>query len=512
MRETNRGKNNTLPAAVSLRRIHKSFSGVEVLHGIDLDIHYGRVTALMGENGAGKSTLMNVLSGVHTDWTGSLLINGEGCRFGSPADAEAAGIAMIHQELNLVPGLSVAGNLFLGREPAGRFGRIDFTAMHRKARDIMDQLRFEPPVTAAVESLPVGQRQLVEIGKALASEAQVILMDEPTSAHSEREIDTLFTVVRQLRARGVAVVYVSHRLEEIYRIADTIAVLRDGRLVHIAETGSLTRADLVQQMIGRPEERFYEHEDARGDEIVLRVSGLSCRHPDVESRTLIRDISFDVRRGEILGIAGLLGSGRTVLLESLFGAAPGFLSGRVELEGELLEIGEPSFLMSKGMALLTEDRQRTGLIPGLSVRENYILAALLMTPSWAPLTTGDEEDRLAAAAEDLSISMADPGQPIVTLSGGNQQKVLLAKWLAIGPRLLLLDEPTRGIDVGARHDIYLLLSRLRRQGVSIIMTSSELDELIAVCDRILVLRDGRTAGVYVRTECTRDGILKAASG
>ncbi len=512
-----KGKNNhnggrAPHPVVSMKQIRKSFSGVEVLHGVDLEVHSGLVTALMGENGAGKSTLMNVLSGVHSDWRGTLLVRGEASRFNSTAAAEATGIAMIHQELNLVPGLTVAENLFLGREPIGRFGSIDFATMNRKARQVMRRLQYTLPVTTPVESLRMGQRQLVEIGKALAAEAEVLLMDEPTSALSEREIDTLFAVIRQLKEESVAVVYVSHRLEEIYRIADTIAVLRDGRLVHTAAAGSLKRSELVRHMIGRPQERFYNHDEIRYKKTVCRVSGFGCSHPRVARKSLLRDISFELRKGEILGVAGLLGSGRTVLLESLFGAAPGAVSGRVELDGEELNIKAPAALMSRGMALLTEDRQKTGLIPGLSVRENYMLSALIRKSAWVPLKIREELAAVKRAAGDLNISMADPQQPIATLSGGNQQKVLLAKWLAISPRLLLLDDPTRGIDVGSKHDIYLLLSRLRREGVSIIMTSSEISELLAVCDRILVLRDGCAAGIFNRTEFTRDAILKAASG
>ncbi len=494
-----------------MESIEKEFSGVQVLHGVDFEVLPSEIMALVGENGAGKSTLMKILAGVHTDWRGTILLDGEKVRFRSTREAERAGIAIIYQELNLVPELTVAENIYLGREPT-RFGDvIDYQLMNRMAQEIMDELHFNAPVTTPVSQLRIGGRQLVEIGKALSLDARLLVMDEPTSALSEAETDVLFAVVRKLRREGVSIVFISHRIGELFQIADRVTVLRDGKTAGLMTSDEISRQELISIMVGRDFRQFFVKEGEPGEEIILRVQDLSRDDTDPAGRPLLEGISFEVRRGEQFGIAGLLGSGRTELMESLFGAAAGHTTGTVELKGERLDLSSPGKAIDAGIALITEDRKGNGLVLSMNVEQNMTLAALKEIMRFLMLS----KDRERALAEEyvdrLSIDVADLRNPIESLSGGNQQKVLLGKWLAVKPSVILLDEPTRGVDVGAKHELYQHLSKLSEQGVTIVMTSSELPELLSICDRIMVLREGRVSALFDREDATQEKILSAAA-
>jgi len=505
------GSRTRVEPLLRMKSIVKAFSGVRVLHGVDFEVLSGEVMALVGENGAGKSTLMKILAGVHTDWEGEVCLDGEPVRFPDTRAAEEAGIAIIYQELNLVPGLTVAENIFLGREPTRFGGVIDYAAMNRMAREIMDSLHFDAPATVPVSELRIGARQLVEIGKALSLDARLLIMDEPTSALTGTEAEVLFSVVRELRAGGVSVIYISHRLDELYQIADRVTVMRDGLTVDTMPASEIDRRALISLMVGREFEQFFVKEGEPGEDVVFRVRSLTRLNGVPGRRALLDDISFDVRRGEQFGIAGLLGSGRTELLEALFGAAARDTSGRVELEGVELNLSNPRRAIEAGIALLTEDRKGNGLVLSMNVEQNLTLAALNELLHLCMISPGKERALAKEYVDRLSIDAADLGNPIESLSGGNQQKVLLAKWLATRPRVLLLDEPTRGVDVGAKHELYVYLSKLAAEGVSIIMTSSELPELLSICDRIMVLREGRMSALFDRDEATQARILHAAA-
>ena len=494
-----------------MESIEKAFSGVRVLHRVDFEVLPGEVMALVGENGAGKSTLMKILAGVHTDWTGGIVLDGKEVRFGGTREAEEAGVAIIYQELNLVGGLTVAENIFLGREPT-IFGEIiDYPLMNSMAREIMDELHFSAPVTTPVSQLRIGSQQLVEIGKALSLNARLLVMDEPTSALSETEAEVLFAVVRKLRREGVSIVYISHRLAEIFQIADRVTVLRDGRTVGSMTAEGVSRQELISLMVGRDFKQFFVKEGEPAEEVVLRVRDLSRESSEAARKLLLEGVSFDVRRGEQFGIAGLLGSGRTELLESLFGAAAAFTQGEVELEGVKLNLSSPRKAIEAGIALITEDRKGNGLVLSMNVEQNMTLAALKEIVRLFMLSRERERALASEYVDRLSIDVADLQNPIESLSGGNQQKVLLAKWLATKPRVLLLDEPTRGIDVGAKHEIYQHLSTLAEQGVTIVMASSELTELLSICDRIMVLREGSVSALFDREDADQEKILSAAA-
>ncbi|MCE5251486.1 sugar ABC transporter ATP-binding protein [bacterium] len=491
--------------------ITKGFSGVRVLHGVDFEVLPGEVMALMGENGAGKSTLMKILAGVHTDWEGHIHVDGREVRPASTREAEDAGIAIIYQELNLIPGLTVAENIFLGREPVRFGGVIDYGAMNDSARGILNDLHFTAPVTAPVSSLNIGNRQLVEIAKALSLNARILVMDEPTSALSEAETVILFSVVRKLRNRGVSVVYISHRMGEVFDIADRVTVLRDGSLIDVRPAGDVSRQELIRLMVGRDVDQFFVHKEAPQKNVVLNVSGLSRITGDATGKSSVRNVSFEVRRGENLGIAGLLGAGRTELLEALFGAAAPFTEGTVELDGIPRRFRNPADAIESGVVLIPEDRKGNGLVLGMTVMYNMTLAALKQAVRHGVLSRAKERQLAEGYVRDLSITASVMESPVESLSGGNQQKVMIAKWLATHPKVLLLDEPTRGIDVGAKHEIYELLSELTRQGIAIVLVSSEIQELLSLCDRIMVMREGEISAFFDREEATQEKILDAAS-
>ena len=496
---------------LAMRGIRKAFEGVEVLHGTEFTLRCGEVHALVGENGAGKSTLMKILFGVYPDARGTILLDGVPVQFRSIRDAERAGISMIQQELNLIPELSVAENIFLGREPRRLGVAVAYGKMNTAAAELLRQLGSEIDPKWAVKDLRIGARQVVEIAKALSLSARVLVMDEPTSALSETEIVRLFEVIRRLAARGVGIVYISHRFEEIFDIADRVTVLRDGLHVDTMPVGDTSREGLIRLMVGRSPEQFFAPHAKPGSRVLFRAENLALARADYRPPRILDDITFEVRKGEILGVGGLMGAGRSELLEALFGVHGSRASGRILLEGRAVYFASPASAMQQGVALVTEDRKRTGLIPAMSVTHNLSLAALGNTLRCGFLSRRREHALVDPHVQRLAIQYRDGDQAVLSLSGGNQQKVVLGKWLARAPRVLLLDEPTRGIDVGAKAEIYRLLSELARDGCAIVMTSSELPELLYLCDRIMVLRAGRISACFDRGEATQERILDAAA-
>ncbi|OLF14630.1 sugar ABC transporter ATP-binding protein [Actinophytocola xanthii] len=468
---------------ITLAGISKSFLGVPVLRGVDLELRGGEVHALMGENGAGKSTLLKVLAGVHRPDAGSIEIDGVEHSFAGPADAQRAGIAIIHQEFTLLPHRSVAENVYLGREPVRRL-RVDRRRMVEETARLLDWLGEDGvDPTAPVSALPVAQRQVVEIVKALSTDARVLAMDEPTAALADHEVELLYDLVRRLRQRGIAILYVSHRMREVFDLSDRITVLKDGAFVTCAPTAELTSADLVRHMVGRELGTLYPE---RADPAGLGAVRLALRGA---GNARVREVDLEVRAGEIVGVAGLQGSGRSALARAVFGVEP-FTSGTLELDGVATRITSPRGAVRQGVAFVTEDRKGEGLALRQSVRDN----ALLVRRSALPPRRGRAAVDLAALLESVNVVARDEHQEVRFLSGGNQQKVVLAKWLAVDPAVLVADEPTRGIDVGAKKAVHHLLRELADRGVAVLMISSELPELIGMSDRILVMHDGRLAG------------------
>jgi D-xylose transport system ATP-binding protein len=515
----------TPPPLLHMRRIGKTFPGVRALDGVDFDLHPGEIHALVGENGAGKSTLLRVLGGVHAhpSYEGELILDGTVRRFGSVRDAEAAGIAVVYQELSLVPPLTVAENIVLGHEPR-RFGVIDRGAMHQRAARALDALHVDVGVDTPVERLGLGRQQLVEIAKALARDARVLVLDEPTAALTTSEVAALVEVLDRLRARGIAIVYVSHRLAEVFRVADCITVLRDGKSVGGGRTSALDERGVVSLMVGRTVDTLFPAARPAPGPIALEVNHLTVADPHARSRIpegsgtarasrrLVDDVSFTVRAGEVLGIGGLIGAGRTELLLALFGAPPARRSGTIAVAGATVTMNSPADAMAAGMALLGEDRARLGLFPAQSVTENVTLAALRRLSRGGRLTSSRREREVTnRTLRELRVSPPDADRRAGTLSGGNQQKVLLGRWLLTRPRVLLLDEPTRGVDIGAREEIYAQIDRLARQGLAIVMVSSDLPELVGLSDRVIVLREGRVAATYGRDEVTPESVMTAAA-
>jgi ribose transport system ATP-binding protein len=489
---------------LELRGISKAYPGVQALRDVDFDLRAGEVHALVGENGAGKSTLMKIMGGALRRDAGDLFSDGAPLLVSTPAEALAAGIRTIHQEFSLVPELSVADNMFLGREPAD-FQIIRSKRMRADARRILDELGAPFDAGARVGSLSVGERQLVEIGKAMAAHTRVIAMDEPTAALTDRETERLFDVIGRLKARDVGIIYISHRLEELQGVADRVTVMRDGRHVETRPMAGTTVADLIRLMVGRAlEEEFPPRESSAPGRVALRVEGL-------RRRGILHGIDLEIREGEVLGIAGLMGSGRTELLRALFGADP-VDSGRVLLDGTAIVLGSPADAIRHGIALVPEDRKEQGLVLEMMIRENVTLAALPAVSSLGWVRRDAEREVAEGYVGEMRIRTPSVERRASDLSGGNQQKVVLAKWLFTGARILLFDEPTRGIDVGAKAEIYELLVRLAEKGKAVVMVSSEMPEVLGLSDRVAVLHEGRLAGVLSRGEASQEAILRLATG
>ncbi|SDI67688.1 sugar ABC transporter ATP-binding protein [Billgrantia gudaonensis] len=487
---------------MTLQGIGKSFGGVSVLENVDFSLFPGRVLGLAGENGAGKSTLMKVLSGVHQADAGTLTLRGRGVRFATPRQAMDAGIAIIHQELNLVPTLSAGENIFLGREPQ-RWGRIDWKRLFGQAAELLESLEQSIDPRIPVARLSIGQQQMVEIARALSLDAEIIVMDEPTDALTDVETAVLERVVRTLRGAGKSLVLITHRLVEIFRMCDDVAVLRDGRLVHQGPTASSSEDQLIQRMVGRELADRYPYEPPRLGETVLEVKDMVA--PGV------RGVSFSARAGEVLGFGGLMGAGRTEMCRALCGDVPR-KSGEVWIHGRRVRFVSPGQGLRAGVAYVPEDRKQSGLVLDHSVADNMSLTAL---PAFCgPLGIVRHARERAAVdhyIEAFRIKLNDPRQRAQTLSGGNQQKVSLAKALMSEPEVVILDEPTRGVDVGAKREIYLLINRLKRQGKCVLLISSEMPELMGLSDRIIVLANGRVSGEFLRDDATQEKIMTAAA-
>jgi rhamnose transport system ATP-binding protein len=490
--------------AVELRGITKQFAAVQALRGIDLELRGGQVHAVVGENGAGKSTVVKVLAGVHRPDLGEVLVDGEPVVLHSPADARDRGIAVIYQEPTLFPDLDVAENVFMGRHPRGRLGRVDWPRMYREVGELLASLGVRLNPRIPVQGLSVADQQLVEIAKALSLDARVLVMDEPTAALSAREVDDLFAIVRRLRDRGVAVLFVSHRLDEVFELADQVTVLRDGAHVVTAPAGELTTDQVVRHMVGRQLDTLFPKEAAEIGGPVLEVRGLS-------RVGAFEDISFELHRGEILGCAGLVGAGRTELARALFGIdRPD--SGRVLVGGNEVHIRSPAAAMAHGIAYVPEDRHQQGLVLEFGIADNVVLPILGRVSRLGILRRRRARSLARDYTERLRVRSTGLDQLAGALSGGNQQKVVLAKWLTTNPEILLLDEPTRGIDIGAKAEVHRIISRLAADGLAILLISSELQEVLAASDRVLVFHQGRLAGVFARDEATEERLMFAATG
>ena len=503
---------------LKMEHIVKEFPGVRALDDVNFEARAGEVLALMGENGAGKSTLMKVLGGVwpHPSYQGDIFIKGEPRRFHSTRDAMDAGIAIIHQELNLIPELTVAENIFLDRQPTNAFGAIDWRRLNADAEALLDELGIQDiKPTDQVKRIAVGKQQMVEIAKALSRRASILILDEPTSALSDKEVGELFRVIRKLRQDGVCMCYISHKMEEIAQIADRVVVLRDGRTIGSATAVSdITLEQIIARMIGRELNEMYPHSTRKPGEKLLDVRNLSVDHPSLPGESKIKNASFSARRGEILGLCGLMGSGRTTLVSAIFGAYPSATHGEVHLDGEKIDIRSPADAIRHGIALLTEDRKALGLFLGQPITFNTTISSL-QTVSSPPIGVVDAgRERAVTEQYTAQLNIRAPGVDTIvgTLSGGNQQKVLLARWLNASPKVFILDEPTRGIDIGAKVEIHRLLNHLADQGVAIIIISSELEELLGMSDRILVMNEGRIVSEFSRETASRKAIMEWATG
>jgi ribose transport system ATP-binding protein len=496
---------------IAIDNVTKRFPGVVALNGVTFDVQEGELHAIVGENGAGKSTLMKILAGVIPDFEGRLLLRGEPMRFRGTRDAEEAGIGIIHQELNLVENLSAAANVFLGREKRTKLGLLDDRGMEEAAGRLLRELECNVPPSRRVAELRVGDQQLVEIAKAVALETEILIMDEPTSALTEAEVARLYRVIDRLRARGVTILYISHKMDEVFRLADRITVLRDGRLVRTLNKTETNPRAVAHLMVGREIESVKLGEARQPGDVVLEVEDLWLPWTGHARRWRLEGISFTLRRGEILGFAGLMGAGRTELLECLFGASPEPPRGRILLEGQPVQFRHPAEARRAGIALVTEDRKRLGLFDDMTVGENVTLCTLAKATAAGVVLPRRERQMAEGMVRQLSVKTAGVDAAITSLSGGNQQKTIIGRWLLTRPKVLLLDDPTRGVDVGAKAELYRLMDQLCREGLGMIVTSSELPELLTVCDRILVLREGRLTGSFARHEATEQRIMEAAA-
>jgi ribose transport system ATP-binding protein len=495
---------------LEVREVTKRFPGVVALDSVSFQLRAGEVHALVGENGAGKSTLIKVITGVHQPDGGKVLFDGQEVSFANPREAQEAGISTIYQETNLIPLRSVAQNVFLGREPRTSFGLTNTGRMNREAAELLDRYGIEADVTAPVRSLGIGVQQMVAIAKAVSMEARVVIMDEPTSSLEAHEVETLFRVIRQLREDGVGVAYVSHRLEELYEICERVTVLRDGKVVHVGDLTELPRLELIATMLGREvpeaEQRGAAHEarEATAGEPVLKAHDLTSHHAP-------KGVSIDVHRGEVVGLAGLLGSGRTETAKAIFGAQP-LDSGTVEIDGKDVNPDSPGEAIKSGLAFLPEDRKAEGIIPDLSVRENIVAAALPRLSRGGFVSKKEQDELVERFMTRLDIKASSPDQPVGELSGGNQQKVMLARWLCLEPKVLILDEPTQGIDVGAKAEVQQLIAELAEGGLGVVMIDSELEEIIEGSDRVVVLRDGTVAGTLSGDELNEQNLVRTIAG
>ncbi|RAS07179.1 sugar ABC transporter ATP-binding protein [Ensifer adhaerens] len=489
---------------LSAEGIRKEFPGVVALDDVEFKLKRGTVHALMGENGAGKSTLMKILAGIYTPDKGDVKLKGTEIRLKSPLDALENGIAMIHQELNLMPFMTVAENIWIRREPKNRFGFVDHREMNRITARLFDRLKIKIDPEIEVRHLSVANRQMVEIAKAVSYQSDVLIMDEPTSALTEREVAHLFEIIRDLREQGIGIVYITHKMNELFEIADEFSVFRDGKFIGTHASSDVTRDDIIRMMVGREITQMFPKEEVPIGDVVLSVKNLALNG-------VFRDVSFDVRAGEILGIAGLVGSGRSNVAETLFGVTPAS-SGTISIDGKALSIDSPNTAIRNRMAFLTEDRKDTGCLLILDILENMQIAVLQDRFVKGGFVT---EKQITAACGEMSrklrVKTPNLQERIENLSGGNQQKVLIGRWLLTNPRILILDEPTRGIDVGAKAEIHRLVTELARNGVAVIMISSEMPEVLGMSDRVMVMHEGRVTGFLDRAEATQIKVMELAA-
>ena len=484
--------------------IRKEFPGVVALDDVEFKLKRGTVHALMGENGAGKSTLMKILAGIYTPDKGEVRLKGVEIRLKSPLDALENGIAMIHQELNLMPFMTVAENIWIRREPKNRFGFVDHAEMRRKTQALFQRLNIQLDPEVQVSELSVANRQMVEIAKAVSYESDVLIMDEPTSALTEREVAHLFAIIRSLRQQGIGIVYITHKMNELFEIADEFSVFRDGKFIATHPSSEVTRDDIIRMMVGREITQMFPKEDVPIGEVLLKVTDLALDG-------VFSGVSFEVRAGEILGVAGLVGSGRSNVAETLFGVTPA-TSGTIALYGEETRIASPTDAIARRMAFLTEDRKDTGCMLLLDVLENMQIAVLQNRFVRGGFVAEREVTEVCAdMAKRLRVKTPSLSERIENLSGGNQQKVLIGRWMLTNPRILILDEPTRGIDVGAKAEIHRLVVEMARSGVAVIMISSEMPEVLGMSDRIMVMHEGRVTGFLDRAEATQIKVMELAA-
>lgn len=488
-------------------KISKEFPGVKVLNQVDFKFYPGKVNAILGENGAGKSTLLKILTGVYNEYDGEIKLNGEIVTFSNIKEAQNAGIAIIHQELNLITELSVTENLFLGREIITPLGLLDTNKMEAEAKIIFEKIQLNVAPKTLVQKLKVGEQQLIEIAKALLCNADIILMDEPTSALSDNEIENLHRIIQELKIEGKTIVYISHKMDELFKIAEHYTVLRDGNTIDAGEMKNTNEQDLIRKMVGR--DVLIEKKNTANQFLttILKVKDLNLINPVVKNRKILQDISFELKKGEILGIFGLMGAGRTELLETIFGIHPTNSVCELEINGKKVCHKKPKDAINNGLAFVTEDRKTEGLILGMDISSNISLSTL---PTFGILNDSSSKNSAKEYIQKLSIKTPSETQLCQNLSGGNQQKVVLAKWLVTNPKILILDEPTRGIDINAKNEIYNLIKELAANDMSIILASSEIPEILALSDRILVMAEGKLKDSFLAAEATEDKLLKSA--
>ena len=489
---------------IEMRGIDKSFDSNQVLKQAGFTLESGEVHALMGENGAGKSTLMNILTGVYTKDAGTVLVDGKEVNYKNPQEAEKAGIVFIYQELNVMFDLTVEENLFMGKEIHGKFGICDKKAMQKKVQEALNILGVNISPKTVMAELSVGQQQMVEICKALMADAKVIIMDEPTAALTQSETVALFKVIESLRKKGVSMVYISHRMEEIFELCDRITVLRDGSYIGVKNIPETNMNEIVKMMIGREIGERYPSRNVKIGKEVLKVKELT-------RKGTFHDVNFSVRAGEVLGVSGLMGAGRTEIMQEIFGNLS-YESGTIEIDGKEVKISNPRQAMEHGIGFITEDRKTEGLMLDKSIRENISLCNLRRISKSSVISREAEKNMVAEAIKDLHIKCFGSYHECNNLSGGNQQKVVLAKWILTNPKILILDEPTRGVDIGAKKEIYSIINKLAAQGVAIIMVSSELPEVLGMSDNIMVVREGEVRGIISYEEANQERVMTLATG
>ncbi|NLC52870.1 MAG: xylose ABC transporter ATP-binding protein [Firmicutes bacterium] len=498
---------------LEMRNITKEFPGVRALNNVNFKVRHGEIHALCGENGAGKSTLMKILSGVYPygTYSGDIIIDGKEQRFNNIASSEAAGIAIINQELSVVKQLTIGENIFLGNEP-NRYGIINWHQLYYETKKWMSAVKLDIDPQTKVVNLGVGHQQMVEIAKALSKKAKILILDEPSAALTENEVETLMDILRKLKNDGVTCIYISHKINEIFEIADTVTILRDGETIGTKPIDQTTENEVIAMMVGRELSNRFPRIDHETGEVIFEVKNYNVFDPDNPQRKLVDNASFNVRRGEILGIAGLMGAGRTELMSSIFGGFPGESYGEVYINGQKVEIKSPQDAINNGLAMVTEDRKRYGLVLIHDVKKNLTLANLKQYCKSGIINSNEEIHDSQSIVDSLSIKTPSLETKANNLSGGNQQKVVVGKWLLTKPLILIMDEPTRGIDVGAKYEIYNIMNELKKQGVAIIMISSELPEILGMSDRILVIYEGKINGEFRHDEASQEKIMLAATG